>query len=324
MRFYDELVQDTTVPDYVKEALAGNVVIACDNVSRYFFQESDQEFWDIPDFPNVAPPFQQFWLDFNPPHHITSRERGITRWNLASAPAYWGFQCYGIDLATQEAQKEFISTFKDEEHREYFTWAMSQARWGMDMYLHWKLRDEIYSPLWGWRFLVDEKGVIIKNAEGKSMVSTMSIHSGMKEFIEATALTCGSIQQAQTTAYNYVLAYWHTALLSLSFLHCNNVSLEQITPPIKHVHKKAQKRRGVQSYQPVPYKVLNIQPMREVLRTEGKSEQVGTKRSMEICRGHFKHYENGRGLFGKYKGTFWFPGWNNKESGNKRDYSIKL
>jgi len=323
-RFYDVIMQEETIDPFFKEALKDGTVISCDNVARYFFQESDQEFWDMEDFPNIAPPFEQFWLDFNPPDHITSNERGITHWNTAIAPEYWGFQCYGIDMKTQEAKEEFLVSFKDAEQRDYFSWAMPQARWGMDMYLYELLQGDIHAPFWAWRFLIDEQGVIIRNTDGEAVVATMAVSDAIKDYIKQQAVLLGSEREALLSTYNFVLPYWHTALLSLSFLHCRNVGLEHVMPSLKQVHNKAQKRRGVQPYQPVAYKVLNIQPMREVLHSEGKSETVGTKRSLEICRGHFKHYENGRGLFGKHKGTFWFPGWNNKESASKRDYNIKV
>lgn len=125
--------------------------------------------------------------------------------------------------------------------------------------------------------------------------------------------------------YRRVGKTWHTALLAISFLHCKNVYLHDVKPPLQTVHNKAQKRRGVKPYQPVPYKVLDIRPMREVLRTEGQSERVGTKKALHIARGHFRHYENGRGLFGKYKGTFWVPQHirGSKEQGvTTKDYRI--
>jgi hypothetical protein len=33
---------------------------------------------------------------------------------------------------------------------------------------------------------------------------------------------------------------------------------------------------------------------------------VGSRKALHVCRGHFAHYRE-RGLFGKYKGTFWRP-----------------
>jgi hypothetical protein len=132
---------------------------------------------------------------------------------------------------------------------------------------------------------------------------------------------------AHQKVYATFLPVFHTALLSLSFLHCRNVGLEEVTPERKTIHNKAQKKRGEKTYQPIPYKILNIQPMRQILRTEGKSEIVGTKQALHICRGHFKHYEEGRGLFGKLHGTYWWPMQvrGSKEKGvATKDYRIEL
>jgi hypothetical protein len=111
-----------------------------------------------------------------------------------------------------------------------------------------------------------------------------------------------------------------TGLLTLSFLHCKNVSLDRKEDAPERAPRKyltnAQRRRLKKQQQllkrPTPspdpaitYHVLNIEPMKTVLRTEGQVEKQGLKRALHICRGHFAHYEQGKGLFGKYHGTYW-------------------
>ena len=112
-----------------------------------------------------------------------------------------------------------------------------------------------------------------------------------------------------------------TGLLTLSFLHCKNVTLKTVeepgsseqSPPSsrKAQKKKRRKQTAIRDQQPVQpgptvtYHILDVEPMKQVLRTEGQAEQQGLKRAMHICRGHFAHYEEGKGLFGKYHGTYW-------------------
>jgi hypothetical protein len=56
----------------------------------------------------------------------------------------------------------------------------------------------------------------------------------------------------------------------------------------------------------IRYHVLDINPMKEVLRTEGNIDANGLKKALHICRGHFAHYENG--LFGRGEAcTVWKP-----------------
>lgn len=113
-------------------------------------------------------------------------------------------------------------------------------------------------------------------------------------------------EELLTQMRSSVLPFVHIALLTISFLHCKNVHLQAVVPPKKPLSHK-QKRRGDPSYARLTYHVLDIAPMRQVLRTQGHEERNGTKQALHICRGHFADYREGRGLFGKYQGVFWIP-----------------
>lgn len=92
-------------------------------------------------------------------------------------------------------------------------------------------------------------------------------------------------------------------LLAMSFLHCKNVVRRDATesegPPAKWLRRHKAPA--------VRYHVLDINPMREVLRTEGGIEHNGLKKALHICRGHFATYTEDKKLFGKHTGTFWVP-----------------
>jgi hypothetical protein len=92
--------------------------------------------------------------------------------------------------------------------------------------------------------------------------------------------------------------------LAISFLHCKNVTVEDAKPVGSRQQRRLEQRRGVRHSS---FKTLVIEPMRQVLRTEGQSERHGLQRALHICRGHFAHYSEDRPLFGKYSGTFWRP-----------------
>lgn len=99
------------------------------------------------------------------------------------------------------------------------------------------------------------------------------------------------------------------SMLTLSFLHCKNVTVER--KPGMHATRQARReaqRRG--DADPVSFHVLNIEPMKKVLATEGDVGHNGLKKALHICRGHFANYgeQYGKGkLFGKYEGQFWVP-----------------
>lgn len=108
-------------------------------------------------------------------------------------------------------------------------------------------------------------------------------------------------------------------LLSLSFLNCKNVTIQRRYTN-DHVAKASrQKQNGIR------YHVLKIDPMKQVLRSEGQSDSIGLKMALHICRGHFKDYSKGGGLFGKYKGLYWWDSYVRGELSNGavvKDYSV--
>lgn len=66
--------------------------------------------------------------------------------------------------------------------------------------------------------------------------------------------------------------------------------------------------------------------MKRVLSHEGRVQDLGLRRALHICRGHFKTYTEERPLFGRYAGTFFFRDHARgaKESGEvKKDYDVK-
>src|SRR6266567_1480451 len=63
-----------------------------------------------------------------------------------------------------------------------------------------------------------------------------------------------------------------------------------------------------QEHKPVfTFHTIDIEPSKQVLRTEGHISENGLARALHICRGHFAHYTAEKPLFGKYTGTFYRP-----------------
>lgn len=91
-------------------------------------------------------------------------------------------------------------------------------------------------------------------------------------------------------------------IMGLLFSHCRNVKVREVSPS-RHERRLAQRTRT-----PVwTHYVLEINPMKELLKQEGYSETRGIKYALHICRGHFANYTEGKGLFGKYHGQYWIP-----------------
>ncbi len=105
-------------------------------------------------------------------------------------------------------------------------------------------------------------------------------------------------------------------------MHCKNVTARAIDPPA--ALQKARQKRGKRPL--LRYHVLDIEPMKQVLRKQGGlGSGNNIAQALHICRGHFKDYRQS-GLFGKVKGIFW---WDQHARGDvkqgvvTKDYSIK-
>lgn len=86
------------------------------------------------------------------------------------------------------------------------------------------------------------------------------------------------------------------ALLAIAFAHCKNVAQLDVSAKVNPLDQTLRKMKWPR----LVYRRLAIDPMREVLRTEGQSAEVGLKRALHICRGHFAVYPNG--LFNRTPG----------------------
>jgi hypothetical protein len=121
----------------------------------------------------------------------------------------------------------------------------------------------------------------------------------------------------------YFLSMFASALLAISFMHCKNVDVVRVDPPPK-LSRKAARQRG----SPLnSYYVLDIQPMRRVLDTEGEAGANGLRHALHICRGHFKTFTEEAPLFGRHVGTYW---WDAQARGTtemgaiEKDYRVRL
>lgn len=97
--------------------------------------------------------------------------------------------------------------------------------------------------------------------------------------------------------------YWpHVALMTFSLMHCRNVTTVEQRPPQGLQRKRA--RKGLPPL--VTFKTLEIGQARALVDAEAKRSGASIVKSLHICRGHFKTYDE-RPLFGRTRGTFWWP-----------------
>jgi hypothetical protein len=246
-------------------------VLLIDNVADYYFKSTDQEFWTLDrDFPNGAPPFPSFWCEHRLPKLIHSREHGDT--HTGTEGGRIGVFCAAVDPALSKYEGQAPEGVK------WILWSEIFVDYG-----RWRSSGLIDGPVGSIFMCVD--------AEGRFLgLPWMQSYAASDEY---------SLEVMRS-----MMTWLHPMLLAVSFLHCKNVALEdhKVDAPLA---KKYRARHGVD---PTPYKTLVIEPLKAILRKEGgHGSGNGLAKALHICRGHFRDYREGRGLFGKYHGQFWIP-----------------
>ena len=242
-------------------------VLLIDNVADYYYA-SDQEYWDLRrDFPNLAPPYPAFWVESKMARKIHSKECGDT--DMASIVPHGriGSLIHGLDPAAWTGQDI-------PENTRWILWC--------ELFIDYGERDATVTGPHGSMFMcVDSDGAIIETPWIQSLTDE-KYHPYVRSYI----------------------TFLYPAFLAMSFLHCKNVTVveEQVPKPLA---KKYAARHGIQ---PTRYKTLVIEPLKKILRHEGGAhEHRNIQKALHICRGHFRDYREGRGLFGKYHQLVWQP-----------------
>lgn len=288
-RFYDRILQSSRMTEDEKNIVQQCTLIDIDNVARYYFEGSTQENWSFrDDFPNIAPPLPAMFFEFKAPRIIVSDKFGITEW----AAKYPGLEAFGIGMWAHDADPATTYNVSGTP--------LSGIRWFVET-LHFidiGKRAEP-QPLLSIRFPVDVDGMWYSADGGKSIVLSFVPRESGLAWAQANNLT---FEEYVSSLGEECKGMLYPVCLALSFMHCKNVVQRLVKPEDWMVKNAQKKRRPI----PVTYRVLDIEPMKTVLHSEGQSEKTGLKKALHICRGHFKTYDE-KPLFGRVKGTFWWP-----------------
>lgn len=246
--------------------LEESVVIVANNVCSYIYEISTQDEWNIHhDFPNVAPPFETFFIEFNAPRTIN------VNGNILTDHKFRDYK-FGILFKAFDTGNHYLSSIG--------------ARWAIGCTVYQRSESMNKTVIVGYaQIAVREDGTVIDSDPGY-IVAIPKEQNGKDP---------DAIQRA---IHNTLIV----GLMTISLMHCKNVDLKTQIPPVA-LSKKHQKRCGVPL---VKYKILEIDPMKKILRLEGNSQSLGLKHALHICRGHFKDFSKGKGLFGRYRGMYWW------------------
>jgi len=274
-RLYDRIMRSNIDSEF-KNILQGAEVIFASNVAEYVFslvQERGHGF-GINDLVNVRPPFTKTfieWSDTLKPLHMNRYVSHSEGYLLDVLPADWNNN-RASDLLTEEP------------------YAIVTA---LNIF---ETNGVITPPQVFQMFGVTEMGEMVESRSGGLHANYMP-NSYLKNDIEKR-------KYGDDTEYllNDFLSGVFVALATINFMHCKNVEQIEETPPPK-LSAKHEKKYGVPL---VKYKVLKVNSMRREYADDDRESQPGIPKSLHICRGHFKDYRNGGGLFGKLEGIYWW------------------
>lgn len=253
--------------DEIKNYLRRTTVIVADNVAEYVFVQLGKIKWDVmSEFPCLSPPFRDFWVDMCIPDAITATNGETFHFDVKKHAYH--FRAFDTVDAAQE--QEYVSLPDKWDEFQIAAVLRMDSYVNLDGRTPWGPNERYYLPI---------------DPHGAALDQPFCIHQN-------------EVADFEQQLASYFLP---PTLLTISFLHCKNVEIEENEPDAKL--QKARRRRGKEPH--VTFKTLNILPMTKILREHGQSSTHGLKTALHICRGHFKNFQD-KGLFGKHKGLFWW------------------
>jgi hypothetical protein len=300
--------------------LADLPAIVIDNVAKYFYEGTDQEYWeDAKDFPNLAPPFPEMWFEYSRPLTTVSEETGVTR-DSEGALLRFGFLVISTDLTLErleamssEGYGKMIDAYTRAGHGDprlgHFLKHCAKQPGGMDA-LTSMSKDYLKTKKVRWvtnvvGFMADN-GVVQGGGnplitlwypieeDGRFSTVCGNIQGGVPEayykwVMEKAPDRAGFINTVEgSTAFVKAFhAAYQVAMLAISFMHCKNV---EVRSQADRVSTKKNRHRVPRSG--VRYHVLEIEPMQKVIRGAQASQkgESAFRQALHICRGHFKTY----------------------------------
>jgi hypothetical protein len=313
LRLIDEIQNsDNGVPLEVRQFLTDAQIIVADDVTEYYFALNDKEYWDVADFPNVAPPFKKFWMETRHPSKIVSSEYGSLPWKStddAHRPKQWGalFQSLPPEALAQHPSGTY--TLED----------CKSVKWVVKITLIVQRENGLH-PVWEWMMPITADGLIWTRYDVPLHEKVSGFSYTLNPTLERSISEPGGVEMYRGYRAMYH-AFIHPFLLAISFMHCKNVEISTVHPPPKLRAKQA--RRGIALHS---YRVINVGPIKRMLAAARLPSDSDITVAVHRCRGHFKTYTAERPLLGRAVGTFF---WEDHVRGSKsrgevtKEYAVK-
>lgn len=246
----------------------------------YFYMGTDQDEWGLrQDFPCVTAPWPQSWIEFRIPNVF--RVNGVIR--PIPGRLTWGFLVEQHDIA------ELLPHWPNKWQQAYVE---AGARWALVILAYVEAGHTRVEGRFTYRVGLDEDGRVCE--------SPQSVSDSKRK--DKPLIGMSGFSRVEDDEVKYGQALLNPLFFALSLMHCKNVVAETVTPATRL--SQAHERRTGQPL--LRYHVLNVDPFREVARSQGVGTS-GIKKALHICRGHFATYTTDKPLFGRLTGTFWKP-----------------
>jgi hypothetical protein len=286
-KLIDRIVESGMLGNVSFDDMSDLPIIDVTNVTAYMYELSGQDEWAASDFPNVAPPFDEFWMESKAPKTIL--DNGVIKpwYEIGAGVTSWGFLITALHATHPEYADKFeqFRAQTPDEIRDQVQWLLL-----ITIYIESVKGKPVLSPL-AFMVPVGDQGELFTGEDGGihfGTVPSRTLIETNRYILEEVSASGGELLKS--------------LFMALTFMNCQNVQMADSDYP-----SKLQKARIRKSKYPLfTFRTLIIEPIKKMLATKGNVGVSGIKMALHICRGHFKRF-NDKPLFGKHKGMFWWP-----------------
>lgn len=289
---FQNLLRSAREMPNVLQSLTGAHVIVADEVARLYASDPDRA-WHMEDFPNVMPPFGRYFVEWD---IVAPTGQRVTGGIL--------FTSQSLDTPTK------VSAVKEVERglvgQDLLGCTLVEADLFIDVSGHVTYLGSVvyFADVDGQTKRLSADGGLIVKPDERAL---RELGPAMNRAGESDAFTRIVERRPNATPFvSLMISLLNVGVLATCFLHSRSTRLSPAETKQSEVRRRLLKP-GQQQPPVVRYHVLEIEPMKKVLRTEGRQAEEGLKKALHTVRGHFKLFAD-KGMFGRddLRGLFWF------------------
>lgn len=306
--------------DEFRQKLSVATPILIDNVARYYFENKGLSKWALSDFPNIAPPFENYWMEFKGISPLSIGDHtynpDMAGYNPLDVPRACGLLVESYEVGPDD----IIQPAYDEVDNVSVEYDKSEIKWYTRCTICYDSRSFPKPHVIGsFHIYITPEGVQHETSKRRMQIEnywmTPAVRNDGEDPVAFAIRERQQVMKMKVIMGHFARLVLMPCLLATTFLHCGNVTVEDdksVSPKVARSYQKRKKRALVQ------FKTLNIGQVTRTLKSAGAEsdkEGMGLKHALHIRRGHFAYYgmrhpQTGRQqgkLFGRYSGMVWRP-----------------